>query len=125
VDAIASRVQALGGVNLGDANTKLNPVVPTMFAVVTLIFVIVVVAVRLTNRAEQVEEARRVFIEYVAVAIVVVVVEVLVVAAAAAVVSVVVVAFAAVVGLGLSLGVEPAHDCGVCLKNAIQSQLHE
>jgi hypothetical protein len=41
-------------VNLGDANTELNPAVPTMFAAVTFIFVVFVVVARLTVRGSPV-----------------------------------------------------------------------
>jgi hypothetical protein len=44
--------------------TKLNPLVPSMFAAVTVVFIVVVVVARLTGREKAVALGRKVYAQY-------------------------------------------------------------
>ncbi len=61
---MADRVAALGAVDLLDADTELNPLVPSMFAAVTAVFVVLVLVSRFTGRNTAVTEARLVFAQH-------------------------------------------------------------
>ena len=61
VQTLTSRFDALGTVDLSDAETTFNPLVPSIFAGLTLAFVTLIVVSRCKGRAAAVREARGVF----------------------------------------------------------------
>jgi hypothetical protein len=61
VHSLAKRVDALNGIDLLSGNTKLNPLIPSIFAALSALFLALVVAAKLSGRKGAVKEARVLF----------------------------------------------------------------
>ena len=64
VQVVSGRFAALASVDLGSDNTSFNPLITSLFAAITVIFVVIVVVGKQTGRKGAVEEARLVFAQY-------------------------------------------------------------